>query len=788
MDDRGENERLRRENQELAVELRRIKRQLKSNNRILSVIESDFNNRSRLIEVISTEAEKQKRFLTYFMKNCVTSIIFLDENAKIAFCSDSLLKKMGIFGSGDLLGMHFIDFYRLFGNEEQIAGAEKILRALTEQQVPISEEISLDFGKTGDTRMYNIQGSPMFDDEGRLWGGIILYYDNTDLIRAKIQAEQANQAKSAFLAKMSHEVRTPMNAVIGMSELAEREYGKPGGIEYIAEIKNAGKNLLSIINDILDFSKIETGNIELSAEPYELSSLLNDVLNIIRVHIDDKPIELIADIARDIPTSMIGDEARVRQVLLNVLSNAVKYTVEGFVILTATHEREGPDTVKLIFSVEDSGIGIRAEDTDKLFDDFVRLDQRRNRTIQGTGLGLAITRSLCRAMGGDISVTSRYGYGSVFTITLRQKCTDFTPSGKISRKVYVRKENVVTRFTAPTARLLLVDDNATNLKVAEGLLAPYRSLVDTCLGGAAAIRLVRKNRYDIIFMDHMMPEMDGMEATLAIRALSGERFQTVPVVALTANALVGMREIFLQSGFNDYLAKPIEISKLYEIMEKWIPREKWEEPESAAKQAPVCQTSRLEIEGVDIALGIDMTGGSEANYIEVLTLFHKDAAERLETLREEPGEVELPLFTTHVHALKSASASIGATALSELAARLEDAGRSGGLAAFRENLPEFRINLSMALKNIGAAVAPERPETGEGAVKSCSPDRVSLALLKDALAAEDIGAAERVLEELMDGRTDEAIKKILSRVEERILVSDFGSAGEIIAQLLKSAD
>jgi signal transduction histidine kinase/CheY-like chemotaxis protein len=488
-----------------------------------------------------------------------------------------------------------------------------------------------------------------------------------ELERQTMLAESASRAKSDFLAKMSHEIRTPMNAIIGMSELILRENITPVIRENATGAKQAGTNLLSIINDILDFSKIELGKMEIDHREYWLGSLLNDVINIIRIRLNEKAIQFIVNVDGVLPRKLEGDEIRVRQVLLNLLSNAAKYTNRGHVSFTVSGEVKESGVIWLSFEVADTGVGIKTDDMSRLFGDFTQFNNRANHQGEGTGVGLAIPRNLCRAMNGDVFEESGYGEGSVFTVKLPQTVKDDTPIGNMSdyASAYDDNRDGDVSFTAPAARLLIVDDNAANLKVAEGLLAPYRSHIDTCLSGAEAIRLARENRYDIIFMDHMMPDMDGMEATAAIRAMESDYFKTIPIVALTANAVVGMRETFLKNGFSDYLPKPIEIAKLNEMMGKWIPREKREKIEAAPEQDADRPHVRLEIEGLDTARGIAMTGGSVSNYLKVLALFCDDAAGRLEILREMPDESKLPHFITQVHALKSALASIGSAKLSK---------------------------------------------------------------------------------------------------------------------------
>jgi len=394
--------------------------------------------------------------------------------------------------------------------------------------------------------------------------------------------EATSRYKSEFLARMSHEIRTPMNAILGMSELALRERNLDRTHEHVSTIKRSGTNLLSIINDILDFSKIESGKLEIVPADYLSASLIDNITSIIQIKILEAQLDFRIDIDSRIPHALVGDEAKIRQVILNILNNAIKYTPEGFVAFTVRGTEIDADHVILTIEITDSGKGIKAENMEKLFKDFERFDLVGNRGIEGTGLGLAITRNLVTAMNGSISVQSEYGKGSTFTVTLPQR---------ISHKATFGVEKVVSKFKAPNARVLVVDDAPVNLTVAKGLLSLYEIQVHTCANGEEAVGAVQAEEYDLVFMDHMMPGMDGIETTTVIRNLKSERFQKVPIVALTANAILGVEEIFLKSGFNDYLSKPIDIQKLNAILETWIPAEKQEIPDDNPSVAKTCNNS-----------------------------------------------------------------------------------------------------------------------------------------------------------------------------------------------------
>jgi signal transduction histidine kinase/DNA-binding NarL/FixJ family response regulator len=606
-----------------------------------------------------------------------------------------------------------------------------------------------------------------------------------------LAAQAASQAKSLFLARMSHEIRTPMNAIIGLSELARREYGQLRALEYISGIKSAGASLLSIINDILDFSKIESGNLILNQAPYKTASLLNDVLTLIRVRLAETPLELIIDISPGIPDLMIGDFEHIKQILLNLLSNAVKYTPRGFVKISISGERMDEDSVRLTFAVEDSGIGIKEEDIPKLFAEFMRIDEKRNSAVEGTGLGLVITRSLCQAMGGGIAIKSQYGKGSVFTATVIQKVADWKPMDEFTDTALVREEKQRVSFIAPEATVLLVDDFPSNLLVAEGLLLPYQMRVSTCLNGRVALETVQRHSFDLVLMDHMMPEMDGVEATRAIRAL-GDEFVRLPIVALTANAVSGMRQMFLEQGFNDFLSKPIDMNKLDAVLERWITADKRLPPAAAEKNVPEFLKGDMEnvfsgIAGIDATLGLARVGGVPSRYLKLLETFCRDVQAALFLTQMPEDEPSLRAFITQVHALKSGLANIGATELSQAAAVLEQAGREDDLPGIHALLPSFQEELASLKARIGVILALAFPEGGE---EPLNPEFVPeleeiLERLRGSLEARDFMGIDASLERLQALPLSGKMRAAASEAADFILLMEFEKASAKLAVLTR---
>ena len=613
-------------------------------------------------------------------------------------------------------------------------------------------------------------------------------------------AREASQAKSDFLANMSHEIRTPMNAITGMSELLLRRDLSDDARSDAQDIKQAATSLISIINDILDISKIEAGKLEIIPVRYMLSSLVHDAVSIIRMRIIEKPVEFITMVDDKIPNNLIGDEVRLRQIILNLLSNAAKFTDEGQIGLSITRytendESPSSDKITLKIEITDTGRGIKDEDMKKLFSDFMQVDTVKNRTIEGTGLGLAITKRLCDAMGGNISMASVYGKGSTFTIIIPQEIDHNSPfpaiTGQQTYNYQTKPLNI--RYIFPGARLLVVDDTPSNLKVAEGLLLPYKIKVDTCLSGARAIEMIhdqnnKHQSYDLVFMDHMMPEMDGVEAAAAIRELEKERTemcvenaehspkllsgvpQGIPIIALTANAVSGMREMFLEKGFNDFLAKPIDVAKMDEILVRWIPEEKREKAGSNKSFAYNGQKT-------------------DPKLIEV---FRRDAEEGIVTMRQALESGDIKRFTTTVHSVKSVLAYLGENDASAAAAGLEKAGLNSDMNFISANIESFLKSLEGILNDLdsddsqGDLLDGENSDFFEG-LEQEDIDYINKKLTEIQIACEDYNAkaAYAIIDELKEKEWNAEINSAIEKIRDTLFLhSDFEDACKQVDILL----
>ena len=396
-----------------------------------------------------------------------------------------------------------------------------------------------------------------------------------DLLDMAQEARDANNAKSAFLSHMSHEIRTPINAILGMDEMILQDSDDEVILNYADGIRSSGSNLLSLVNDILDFSKIEAGKMSIIPVEYEVASLINDMYNIIRLRADDKALAFITDIDPSVPAQLLGDDTRIKQIISNLLTNAVKYTEKGSVTLSVRNEGIDGKTIRLRVSVKDTGIGIRPEDMEKLFEEYSRFDEKRNRKIEGTGLGLSITRDLLEMMGSHLSVESTYGEGSEFSFEIEQGIASESLIGNIDErfKKPVRKKRK-TRFTAENAHILVVDDVHVNLVVVTSLLRNTKIRIDTATSGAEALRLVAENKYDVILLDHVMPEMDGVETLKKMKEMKDNKSADTPVISLSANDLSDERRDFIANGYSDILSKPVNPEELENMLMNYISSDK----------------------------------------------------------------------------------------------------------------------------------------------------------------------------------------------------------------------
>lgn len=699
------------------------------------------------------------------------------------------------------------------------------------------------------------------------------------LKEAKLRAEEANESKSNFLSNMSHEIRTPMNAIVGMTEILLRSDLSEQDRGYLMNIKNSGASLLTIINDILDFSKIESGKLEIIEEEYEPMSILSDLSMIFLNRIGDKPIELIFDIDKDLPNRLYGDSIRIRQVIINIANNAIKFTEAGYVRLTIKMTRMAEaDMVDLAISIRDSGQGIKPDDLKKLFGSFQQVDTKKNRNKEGTGLGLAISKQLVENMGGQIGVRSEYGKGSEFYFNIPQRVIGSQIAAVIKEEAIVHepmvvsglmgdqrlleqmkhmaegyglryvdcyqardncdkvdfffvdegvyrdlKENIekhfvangtelcvlqnpmrenvwneqvtvvnkplytlnfcqvinhettavfvetdnVMNFVAPQAQILIVDDNEMNLKVARGLLQPLQMNIDTASSGKQAIEMVQEKRYHIVFMDHMMPVMDGVETTQNIRKLADEYIQNMPIIALTANAVMGAREIFKEAGMNDFVAKPIELKDICSKIRAWLPNElvhKLSAPAAVQEQIP--QQELPVIEGLNVAEGVKNSGSLEL-FTNLLGDFYKLIDLKSTKIEKCLADGMIRDYTIEVHALKNTARMIGALELSELFYKMEQCGNAEDIETIaRENpaVMELYRSYKPILEPYGKANEQDKKEVPRAKIIEAL-DRINAAM-----DSFDLDGADAALSELEEYRLPEALGPYMEEL--RAFVAD----------------
>ena len=636
------------------------------------------------------------------------------------------------------------------------------------------------------------------------------------LEKALREEERANKSKSDFLASMSHEIRTPINAILGMDTMILRETTQDSVKDYARDVQSASETLLALINDILDFSKIESGKMELVLGDYDLSSIINDLVNMVKPKMEAKGLELIVDVNPKIPASLYGDEVRIKQIALNVLNNAVKYTEQGHVTMKVDYEQADGGRIALKVNISDTGIGIKEEDLKKLFSPYERIEEGRNKKIEGTGLGMSITKSLLEMMNSQLVVESVYGEGSSFSFTILQQVRSVEPIGDFKERLKkaAGETEDIERFHAPDAKILLVDDVEMNLMVATELMKRIEVQITTASSGREAIALAKQNEYDLMLLDSMMPELSGEETLHIMKKECEINFQT-PVIVLTANAIKGAREEYLAQGFDNYLSKPIETDKLEAMLECYLPSDKIipvrPGEDYASKQAranaqaagqagaadaagsagaaeakpqiaPEVILEKLgQIEGIEVERGMETAGGQDV-YLVVCKNFYDTSEDRIRMLETHYREQDIKNYTIQVHALKSSARLIGAYDLSEQAWEMEQAGRAEDLELIEsktEGLIEDYRRLLLELADIYDAADEDesKPLLDAGELKNNLRDMGEL------LEAFDFDTAKELFESLADYRIPQEYKDICKRIKGRLAEVDRDGILEILKEV-----
>ncbi len=618
----------------------------------------------------------------------------------------------------------------------------------------------------------------------RVMSGTVIKKQYEDIKIAKEEAERASTAKTRFLANISHEIRTPINTIMGMNEMVMREDAKdvPKGyfmsvINYSLDIRNASEALLSLINDLLDMSKIESGKMNLVEQEYNTEELLRSIVSMIRVRSSQKGLFFDVDVDESIPVRMYGDCGKIKQITLNLLTNAVKYTQKGGFSLRVFMEEKTNDTCRIRISVKDTGMGIKEEDRDKLFTAYQRLDEVKNSDIQGTGLGLDISMKFAQILGGTLTCESKYGEGSEFVLTITQKIVDRKAIGAFIERQDHNAGPYKPRFIAPEADILVVDDNPMNLEVIKGLLKSTKMFITTAMSGPECLEKIRYGRFNMVFLDHMMPGMDGIETLERIR----EDYPDLPVYALTANSTAG-EDYYISKGFNGYLTKPIDTVILERIILKHLPSGIVQVTESEADDEEITEIPEdflwvKEVEGLNADDGIKHSGGIPA-FIMSVKMFYETIDDNAGLIEKAFKAGDLRMFTIKVHSLKTSARIVGATGLSKRAEELENAGNREDKDYINKTVPGFLAEyraFKEKLKKAGEENgADDKPLIDDDMLRD------GLDTLKVVIPQMDAGSVEMILNQLSEYKLPDDAAGVIAELNKLFRILDWDRMEEVI--------